>query len=201
MKDEKMKEFLSRYKTYLLFTAIVFTGLAIAFFAMGGYYPIALVNGNLVSARTFSREYAAADAYYRRVIQTYGAQALGPAALAPSDIRALVMEKVVEDALIENAARREVGADLSALVENKLSELSADGELAKAASTLYGLNKADFRNFVLVPQAERDILSGRLFLKGEKFDDWLTQAKQSANISIFSNQFRWTPQGVATSTP
>ena len=196
-----MSHFFSRYKVHVLFAAIVFAGLAFAFLVTGGYYPVALVNGSFVSARTVNREYAASDFYYHKMLETYGDKAFGTSTLAATDLEASAMEKIVEDILVEKAAQKEVGSALTDLVASKLSAVGSDTELQTAAGTLYGLDQNGFRDFVLVPQAERDILSGRLFLKGQKFDDWLVEAKQSANVSIFSSQFRWTSQGVATSTP
>lgn len=192
-----MKAFILQYQTYILFIAIVAVGLTFTFLVLGGYYPIAMVEGTLVSAHTFNVEYAASTRYYQNMVKTYGSQV---PTLGTDDIKLLTMENIIENVLVAKAAQKEVGGDLNGLIQNKLSAYSSDASLLQAATGLYGFNKNDLWNLVLMPQAERDILSGRLFLKNQKFDDWLTQAKQSANISLFSGGLKWTPQGVATST-
>ena len=183
--------FLSRHKFYVVFTAIVFAGISFALIISAGFYPIAFVNGKFVTARRFVLEYAAADSYYRRILETYGNKVLGGEEVKPADLEASAMEKIIEDILVKDGARREVGSDLDNLVQNKLSQLSSDQLLQEGASDLYGLNKNDFWDFILIPQAQRDILAGRLFLKGKKIGDWLAGAKKSAKVIILSNEFRW----------
>ena len=187
----KISALLAEYKFYAIFAAIVVCGFSFAFIVMAGYYPIAMVNGSTISAKAYNMEYAAANSYYSKVLQKYGAQAFGGKELSPADIRSLAMQKLIEDILINGGAATEAGADLSALVQTKLQSSNINGDLMTAAATLYGLSENDFRNLVLIPQAKRDVLSGRLFLKGQKIEDWLASAEKLAKVSIFSNQFKW----------
>ncbi len=182
---------LARYKFYVVFVLIVVAGFSVAIVASIGYYPIAFISGHLITARRFALEYGAVNSYYRRVLETYGVKALGGSELTPSELEASAMQKIIEDILIQDGARREVGSDLDYLVQNKLNQFGSDQELAKAASDLYGFNKNDFWNLILIPQAQRDILAGRLFLKGQKIEDWLVEAEKSAKVSIFSNTLHW----------
>ena len=192
----QMLSFLSQHKLHLVFVAMIVSGLTLAILALAGFYPIALVNGGFVTARSLSVEYKATDSYYRHVLEKYGAKAFGDVELTPLDIEASSMQTIIENMLIQDGAKHEAGSDLGALVQNKLSQLNKDSELQKAAFNLYGFNKSDFWNFILIPQAERDVLAGRLFLRGQKIEDWLVEAKKSAKVVIFSGQFRWNGEKV-----
>ena len=39
-----------------------------------------------------------------------------------------------------------------------------------------------------MPQAKREILMGRLYLKGEKYEDWVAQKRKEAAVSIYSDE-------------
>lgn len=186
-----MPSVLFRQKPYFVFLGMIISGLFLIFLILAGWYPVAFVNGTMVTARRFALEYKANDSYSRRVLEKYGAEAFGSAPPTPAEIEASSMQKIIEDILVQDGAKREVGSDLGALVENKLNQIKIDSDLQKAASELYGYHKNDFWNFVLVPQAKADILAGRLFLRGEKLEDWLKTAKKSSTVFIFSSQFHW----------
>ncbi|MBI4087529.1 MAG: hypothetical protein HY434_01735 [Candidatus Liptonbacteria bacterium] len=187
---------LFRQKLYFVFLGMVISGLFLVFLIFAGFYPVAFVNGTMVTARRFALEYRANDSYYRRVLEKYGAKVFGSAPPTPAEIEASSMQKIIEDILVQDGAKREIGSDLGALIENKVRQLRIDSELQKAASELYGYRKNDFWDFVLVPQAKADILAGRLFLRGEKLEDWLKDAKKSSTVFIFSNRLRWNGEKV-----
>ncbi|MEN9342270.1 MAG: hypothetical protein RIQ54_526, partial [Candidatus Parcubacteria bacterium] len=56
---------------------------------------------------------------------------------------------------------------------------------------VYGLTKRGFIDYVLIPQAEKDLLSGRFLLKDESLSSWLRTEKISARVFIFSSAYRW----------
>ncbi|RJP44345.1 hypothetical protein C4587_02095 [Candidatus Parcubacteria bacterium] len=180
-----------RYRPYAIFLGLVLAGLAAFFLASEGYYPVLLVGDRFVSARRFSRGYDAASTYYRNLVETYDPGAPAEEKLKPEDIQLSVLEQLVENVLVAEEAERRVGNEFSALVRSKVQKFGDDPELEKAAAVLYGLHYRDFEDFVLVPQAEREILAGRLFLEGEKLEAWLEEAKKSARVVMFSSAFKW----------
>ncbi len=178
-------------KPYIIFLLIVSIALFVILLISFGYYPIAMVNGHFISKRTFLKNYGAAAVYYQNFLKTYQQNPAPEKTASPDDIQRSVLTQLIENSIVEAGARKEVGADLNALVEGKVSQASKEPGLDKAVQTLYGMNLDDFKKEILAPQAERDILTGRLFLKGGNIDDWLRDAKKSANVVIFSPQFRW----------
>ena len=177
-----------------LLLAVAF-GITAFMFIRFNYYPIAFVGAEPISARRVVMNYQSALRYHQNLQNTYAPYAA--AETPPSaELRASVLSSLVEAALIHRGVTREVGGSLKNLVRSKVEKYDRDQRFKLAAETLYGLRFADFKREVLVPQAEKDILSGRLFLKGEKFDEWLEEAKRSAPVLIFSTRFKWDGESV-----
>ncbi|MEK7174121.1 MAG: hypothetical protein AAB759_00460 [Patescibacteria group bacterium] len=156
-----------------------------------GKYPVAIVNGKILLASRFDNNYRAASVYIDNLAKSFEGQKEAMRRPTPAELEAGVLDQLVTAMLVEEAARREAGGDLSALVERKIGGLEITDEVKRGAETLYGMSFADFRAEVLVPQAERDILSGRLYLKGQDVDTWLAGARRDAKVSIFSSRLKW----------
>lgn len=182
---------MSRYRIYIIFSAIVSAGLLAVLLISLGHYPIMMVNGDFISAGHFLREYRAASRYYGNFLQTYESAAKGEEKLSERDIQLIVLDGLVEKSLISSGAKKAVGNDLSGLVSKKLQGIVGDQKLESMAASLYGLSGGEFTRDVLVPQAEREILAGRLFLNGENINDWLLGARNSASVITFSSGFSW----------
>ncbi len=189
---------MNKYKFYIVFLVIIGLGISTFSFISSGYYPIALVDGNLIIARTFLNDYIAASSYYDNLVKAGQSASSSIPVLSREDIQKSVMAGLIENVLIKNGARKEIGGDLNRMVNEKVNEATNAPEMEKTVLALYGLNFGDFKKEILVPQAERDVLTGSLFLKGEKIEDWLAAAKKSSNIIIFSGKFYWNGQNVAT---
>ncbi len=179
------------YRSYIYFASLVAVGLAAAYFISEGYYPVAMVGNTFVSARTFSEEYQSASLYYQNVLKTYGPAAYGSSTVTRADIEASIMQGLIEDAIIREGAKQEIGNDLGGLIQDKIGKYAKDEELHKAAAVLYGLTEKAFTEDILVPQATREIFAARLALKGRTFDDWFLATKKSARVIFFSPQFGW----------
>ncbi len=182
---------MKKYKFYIVFLLIIGAGLSALMLISLGYYPIALVNNHFISAKTFLKDYGAASIYYDNVLKTYRSDASRDKVLQPSNLQRSVLTQLVENTLIEAEARRIVGPDFDRLVGEKVDQAGNDPRLEKAAQALYGLNLGDFKKEILLPQAERDVLTGRLYLEDKKIDNWLQNAKKSGRVIIFSGQFYW----------
>lgn len=180
-----------KYKPYIIFLLIVAFIFSVILLISLGYYPIVMVNRHFISKRTFLENYKAASVYYQNFLKTYQQNPPLEKVASPDDIQRSVLTQLIENSIVEDGARKEVGADLGRLVEEKVSQASKEPGLDKAVRTLYGMNLDDFKKEILAPQAERDILTGRLFLKGGNIDDWFQNSKKSAKVIIFSPQFHW----------
>ena len=182
---------MSKKRALIVFSAVIVLGLLLFFLVSVGYYPIALISGRILFAREFSRNYQAAALYYRNLVKTYDPDFSSDKTLSAVDLQVSVLNQLVENRLVDQAVKEEVGDDLGGLVEARISKLQSGEDLKKAAQALYGLSYKDFEEAVLVPQAKLDILSGRLFLKGEEIEKWLVAAKRVSRVIIFSRKFTW----------
>ena len=161
-----------------------------------GYYPVLIINSDFISAKQFIREYHAAVIYYENLLKTYNQNIGEEEKLGPEDLQLAVINSLIEKSLIADGARDEAGDDFSYLLKNKLKNISVDKELEKAITSLYGMSRDEFILAVIVPQAEREILAGRIFLRGERIGDWIADAKKEANVIIFSPNFKWNKERV-----
>ena len=202
---------MTNYKLYIVFFVIIGLGTAAIYFVSAGYYPIAIVSGDIITANTFMSNYETASAYYMNFLKTYGSinspqetstqnvvGSLTPQTLTPSQIQKSVLAGLIENILIEKGARKEMGKELDRLVGEKVSQAVEIPEIEKAVRTIYGLSLDDFKRDILVPQAERDILTGSLFLKGQRIEDWLTAEKKSVSVVILSGKFYWNGEDVVS---
>jgi len=174
-------------KRYWIFLSIVCITIAVAYVVREGYYPIAMVGNTLLSARDFSKQFEAARTYYHKAQTIYGASSTSPIV----NLEESVFESLIEDALIHAEVEKEVGKEAPRMVADRADTFLKDTELLAAAEAVYGVNKEEFRKIVLVPQAEREMLTGKLFLRGMGLTDWLASAKQKERILLLVPGFRW----------
>ncbi len=179
-----------KYKPYIIFTSLITLALSVIFIISAGYYPILSVNGQLVSAKIFWKNYQAGAAYYQSVKRAFS-EDFEDEEITASDLKRSILTQLIENKLIEGKVKEEVGTEMSSLVQEKITKLTSDPKIKQAAQAIYSLNLKDFEKEILLPMANQEILVGRLFLKGEKIDSWLEETKKSSQIRIFSSQFYW----------
>ncbi len=182
---------MSPYRKQIILATGILAGLLLIFLVSFNFYPILVVDGSPISARRFWKNYRAASFYEDNLIKTYGQNSDAVKPVSGKDLETLVLNQLVEAELVSKGAKREAGGDLEYLVSGKVQKYDESRDLKGAAVSLYGMSYPDFREEVLVPQAERDILAGRLYLRGESIDDWLAREKQAAQVAVFSKNFRW----------
>lgn len=182
---------MSRNKAFIIFLALICLGVG-AFFLIGaGYYPVAYVGGDFISAKQFNKNYEAVSFSYANLSKTYSTGGEESGTLSSLDLQVIVLEQLINNALIEEAAQEEVGGDLDALVQSKIQSANRDSALHTAAQALYGYSATDLQDEVLIPQARAEVLRGRLYLKGTAWESWLTTAREKANVILFSKKFYW----------
>ncbi len=162
-------------------------------------YPVAVVNWRIVPYYSFKASHDAALAYYGKALETYDRdqKPLLENEGMVKQIKATVLEKLIEDTLIDGELeRRSSRKEIDQIIDKKIQAATAGADLKKEVETLYGLNLADFSNVILKPQAERETLEGRLLLENKKISDWLAEAKAKGNITILLSGFRWDGKGV-----
>lgn len=184
-------------KTAAFFFVMIAGGLAFNYLLSTGRFPVAFVGLRPISARALDELSAAAMRYYENVLRTYGGDLneLNRPEFK-QDVRRAVFDKLIDDIIIRSELRKRIGKDLDLLVRSKLDKVESDQDFQHAAATLYGLEPKRFRRIFLVPQAEREILEGRLVFERREMDDWLAEARRMARVTILSPEFKWGEEGV-----
>lgn len=162
-------------------------GLLVYFASIQGWYPIAIANSRIITARTLVRQTSAANQYYTTVlkIQNLPAESL-------DEIKRAALDKLIENALIYSELL-EKESRANQLVSARLDQLNLDKQkIGEVSVALYGLSFSEFRDMVLLPEARKEILVDRLIAGGQQdFAQWLADAKTKASVFILNNQFEW----------
>ena len=188
---------MSLQRFFTVFLVILFVGLGSYYLVHFGYYPLAVVDRSLITANRFETEYAVAYYYYLRALAN--SEDTDPRSREfKKELRRAVLEDLVDQALINRDLTTRVGKELPEIVENKIiSAQRADLKtIEETAKMLYGLSLADFKSLVLVPQAQKEILQGRLFLEKQDYEAWLREAKKNAKVFIVTPEFYWEDSSV-----
>ncbi len=178
----------------IILLAIILVACVIAVVIAFGYYPIASVNGHLVSAATFRTQLAAARTYARSARTTYQdvpSTTIQFAATDDADLARVVLDTVVENSLVHEGLHTVVGTGADNIVTEKVDQYGSGGDLASASKALFGLSLDTFRSEILVPQAEREVLGSKLFLEGKTITTWTQDARVAATVRLYSPQYSW----------
>lgn len=168
----------------------VFGAIILATLISAGYYPIAIADGSLITAHRFRINYEAAYNYYQKAAKFYNSTST----FNTADFQASIFNQLVDNILIENELKKELGGNFNLVLNNKLKDINENQSLESNVAKIYGVDYSIFKQEVFVPEAEKDILTGRLFLNGQKLDDWLKSARSSARIIVLSPNFYWDGQ-------
>ena len=175
----------------------IFCGLAAYYVVRLGYYPVAIVNSSLITARSLNSEYLVAYQYYSRVLadkKEFDVQSLD----FQKELRRAALNDLIENHLVYEELKVKIGNDLEGVVEGRIEISEADRlNLEEAAQVLYGLSLTNFKEIILVPRARREILEGRLSSEKKSLDGWLADASQSAKVFILTPEFFWDKNKVA----
>ena len=178
---------------FIVFLVMVFLGLGLFYFIRFGFYPVAFVNTAIVSARHLDQAVDSVRHYYSQAAETYSPA--GTIEATPGvvrEIRRATLDKLIENVLIYQELKTRVGSDFEDIVENKIMSLKLNTpNFEKAIATLYGLDLERFKKVVLKPQAQEEILEGRLTLENTDFKKWLEDKRRGASIIILATDLYW----------
>src|SRR3989344_6998386 len=168
-----------------IFLIIIGSGLGLYFVIHNGFYPVAFVNFHMISAHNLDQNYNAAIRYFNNALLTYGSN---PEILKESEskteIKRAALNKLIVDWLVFGETKKRLGADLDQITEKIISQELTNPRLEEAVKEIYGLTLEDFKKHVLLAQAYREILEGRMFSEKQDFNKWLENVTQEARVII-----------------
>ncbi len=173
----------------MLLVVVVFTCMAT------GIYPVAIVNGSPILARTWKRAEAAAIQFTQTNLIASGRAPID-FALAENVHLLIEARKDALLALIENKLVAKEGdvivADLDARANERVdAAVRQSVNLKEGAGFLYGLDFNKFRDLILLPQARRDLLRETFEEKKEDFLNWFSTLKAHARVRLLFTPFSW----------
>ncbi len=187
------------YKTsIIIFFAIIGLGLGTLILIRNGLYPVTFVNFHFISAKTLEKDYDAAYRYFYNALLTYGSNPdVLKQEVSQKEIRRATLNKLITDCFIYDEVKRRIGGNLDEITEKIISQNVDSAKLEQAVKEIYGLGIEDFKKRVLVSQAHREILEGRMLVAKENFDDWLKNTSAQARVIILLPDFYWDGEKVA----
>jgi len=177
----------------ILFIFFIAAGLGSHFLVKNGNYPSAIVGFDIITVKEVDKDSSAAQKYLQNLALLSGSD---PKELdkpeARKEIRRAVLDKLISDVLVYAELDKRFPEEFQAIADNNINKILEDkNNLATGVKALYGLDLQVFRERVLLPQAYKEILEGRMFLANEKFDDWLQNRRAQASVIILTPDLQW----------
>ncbi len=158
-----------------------------------GIYPVAIVHLSVVTARQVAQDSRVAYTYFQNVLRSSGND---PSALdtpeSQLEIKRATLERLIFDKIIYRELDLRVKEDFTEIANKNIDQyISSNQNVEEGARLLYGLELPDFRDRILLPQAYREILEGRMFLGNQQFGDWLKNSGTNVRVFILSPGMQW----------
>jgi hypothetical protein len=180
-------------KSIAIFALMMSVGIGSYFMVRERLYPAAVVNLGIITEKEVGRDSWAAYNYFKNNLLVSGTD---PTVLDTPEyqveIRRAALDKLISDSLIYKELSSRFKNDFIDAAERNVGQfISSNENLEMGAKILYGLDLPEFKERILLPQAYREILEGRMFLADEDFENWLTTARSEAKVLIISPIFSW----------
>lgn len=178
-----------------IFFSLIFIFAFFAAFVLGGFYPVALVDGSPVFYRTWQRAENAAIKFIQTSARMSGS---APPDLSRQEnaeillgIKRDTLTFLIEDKIAGKSGER-VLKEFAARANKKIDEALRDNPQVEAGAKLaYGLGLDDFREYVLLPQARKDLLEETFKARGQDYGEWIALAKRSSAVRLYFVPFSW----------
>jgi len=177
---------MARYKKYIFILVGSLAILSVAAVFAFNYVPILKVEGKAATYSEFLKVYNAFKTYDLVSQKTHAEeQELKRRALA-----SLIDDKFLE--IIVQKTNTSLKLEAEQNVEKAILEMKeGDFSLEEAANKLYGLSAADFKKFVLIPEAEKDLLVKHYEYNPSELDDLWAFWARNAKVKIYYPGYEW----------
>ncbi len=167
----------------LVLTAVGVVGVAMLFF---GFLPVITVGGASVSLSELLKIEGALSKFDRLSQRTPSSDS----AINKKAIGNIIEQKFL-DILIQNT---DTGLTTQAqkLVEDTVHDSQNKGiAISQAADTLYGLSESDFKKYILLPQAKRDVLVAYFNNDQSRLKQSWTAIYKNTAVKIYYPGYHW----------
>ncbi len=182
-------------KFFIILLLMVGVGIGGYILVKGDVFPVAVVDSGFISARTFDRSVKALAQYYE-VSAKNAAANNKPVPVSPGTaaLKKAMLAQLIQDELIARNFHAVAGKDADAVVLKKLESVkdkTESAEFQNAVRAFYGLSIDEFKDFVLIPEARREVITDALRAKHEDFEAWVKGLQTKASVFILLRGFSW----------
>ena len=169
-------------------------GLAGYFMVLDGFHLMIFVNYRPIFRNDVERNLSLAYEYYHNALIYSGSD---PGKLDTPESynelkRAVIDETVSREIIMRELKSRVYSGEINEIADRNIGKvLDENPEIKEGVEKLYGLSLAEFREQILLPQAYREILEGRMNLDNQDFNSWLERARKESSVIILSSNFSW----------
>ena len=167
--------------------------------AASGLYPLVFIDYSPITNNEIERNLSLAYGYYHNALLYSGGD---PGKLDVPESYSELKRAVIDEAISRKIILRELKSRVSSEEINEISDrnigkvLTENPEIEKGVEKLYGVSLADFKEQILLPQAHREILEGRMNLDNQDFSAWLKKTRMESSIIILTSSFSWNGEKV-----
>lgn len=192
---------MNKKKFIILISSVAVIIIIIAVFTQS--YPIALVNWQPITLKSFQKYYSAALNYSEKALETYD-KSQSPvlnSSEVQMEIKRAALDQLIGNAVIHQELKKQIKSnELEKMVNNKIEEALKGKDIKDEVKTLFGLSPDEFKKIVLRPQVEKEIMAARLLLQSNPptggFDGWLKETRKQAKVIILLPNLKWDGEGV-----
>jgi hypothetical protein len=175
---------------------MIIASAAVYFYLRNNALPAAIVNYNFISQTDVNNYYNMSKNYLVLVSNSDSDMQILEATSTQKEIKRAVIEKLIENKLIYNEAKKRAGNDLESIANQKIQNALNGNDISDAINKMFGISVDSYIKEELKPDAYKEILQGRMTLTGENFDNWLENAKNNAKVLILLPGYSWDGKNV-----
>lgn len=179
----------SHHVGVLVLTLVFLVGGLLSYtFVQNGYYPVVVVNGNIISQHTVKEN---ADVSRRLYNQGLVGSSEELDNLFKRSSQRDLLKNSLEGLVINEIIKSSATSDQIKKAEKEVVDTfdyKAEANLSGVLKNIYEWNADKFKERILEPQALLQIVSKE---KGKDFDNWLKSAKLKANVKVWFFPYKW----------
>lgn len=153
-----------------------------------GYYPVAVVNGNVISQHTVKENADVSRRLYNNGLVGSSEELDN---LFKRSSQKDLLKNSLEGLVINEIIKTSATSDQIKKAEKEVADTfdyKAEANLSGVLKNIYEWDADKFKERILKPQALMQIISKE---KGSDFENWLKSAKLEANVKIWFAPYRW----------
>lgn len=175
---------------YSLFLILIFGAVVAIFLFRAGWYPLALVNGDLIWGFFYEQEVNLALKYYDQLIKDRALNEMQKEDINV-EIRRSALEKIIQDVVLADRAEGDLGATVQSEIDSRLAKYMTDKKLEEVANNYFNMTLENFKKMILEPQALKEIYAEKFKADKKDFNSWFKERLRAASVTLFTSEYKF----------